>query len=644
MSTVYTPKTNANMLPMRSGKPPPAGGVDPIPNLVRRSVANDAITAPGLPSRAIGVNSTTNPSANGRSVTKARWNKHYLIPKASALDDTTEPRAEFDGFTPDWVMMTAEQGATLLSAPSRDANNTPVTPVGRYAYAVYDEGALLDINVAGYPTGTTTTQAGRRGSVAFANLEELPSKIENSSSPWQIDRLVGWRNYGATQPSNNFPDANFAANFRASSAPALAYWKSVTNNRNGFLTVSGAVAANGRTDQMFLTRQQLIAFRKTTDFSSNALQYLTTFSRESNSPSFSPSTPSGSTIDYANLSTAATAVNPNFLLRRAETAFTRFDGSTAVVGEPLVKTRFPLSRLTWITYKGPSVLRTLPPQSPTLSVTDADYDMWALQWIYGVPASYLQAGTAANIKACFGLTYPVGGAAGSPWTYMNPSGAAVATRILRLDEVAAAKREPDFFELLQATISSGSLGQNTAVPGSSTSGVTGGNVFPDIHMSNTTHHLLSIGAAIIDQADPDSIPTRIQFNPAGTAWTAFGVESLPYITQLYPIAGTSPNDATNKKWATYLLFQLWNPHQNAAASTPAVRLRLDGTVGLFQGGNGEVWNTGSTAFVNATGKSITLNPALFVNPSPLTTGNVTTAVTAPGMEETFSQLVAPVVP
>ena len=94
--------------------------------------------------------------------------------------------------------------------------------------------------------------------------------------------------------------------------------------------------------------------------------------------------------------------------------------------------------------------------------------------------------------------------------------AGAATGILRLDEVATAGREPDFFELLQAGILSGSLGQNTG------GGVTGGNVFPDVHMSNTTHHLLSIGAAIIDQADPDSIPTRILFNPAGTAWTALG--------------------------------------------------------------------------------------------------------------------------
>src|SRR5262249_27998038 len=144
----------------------------------------------------------------------------------------------------------------------------------------------------------------------------------------------------------------------------------------------------------------------TSQFDINALQYLGTFSREINSPSFSPTTP--------------TATNPNFMLTRVTNSFTRFDGTTTNVGEPLVKTRFPLSRLACITYNGPSALRTLPPLSPTLLPTNANYDMWALQWTCGVPASYLQLGTAANIKKCFGLTFT-----GSPtyaWTYTNPTG------------------------------------------------------------------------------------------------------------------------------------------------------------------------------------------------------------------------------
>jgi hypothetical protein len=287
-------------------------------------------------------------------------------------------------------------------------------------------------------------------------------------------------------------------------------------------------------------------------------------------------------------------------------------------------------------------LRTLPPQIPALPPTDPNYDMWALQWLYSIPASYLQAGTAANIKKCFGLTFPIGGTAGSPWTYTNPTGATPATRILRLDEVAVAAREPDFFELLQAGILSGSLGQNTG------GGVTGGNVFPDVHMSNSAHHILSIGAAIIDQADPDSIPMRVQFNPSGTVWTAYGVENLPYITQMYPIAGTSPNNST--QWATYLTFQLWNPHQNAPSTLPAsVRLRVDGAIGIFKGGNGESWVSGTAPQIiangNNVGQSITLNPAVsFSAPAPLTNVDTTNAAAAPGAAGQFAILVAPQLP
>src|SRR5207249_1629955 len=141
----------------------------------------------------------------------------------------------------------------------------------------------------------------------------------------------------------------------------------VINNTNGFLSPSGAMWL-GRADQSFIQRQELIAFRNATRFSANALQNISTFSRETNAPSFSPSTPAGSTIDYAALASTSTAINPNFLLRRVTTSFTRFDGTTAVVGEPLVKTRFPLSRLAWITYKGPSAaLATTDPVYQALS-------------------------------------------------------------------------------------------------------------------------------------------------------------------------------------------------------------------------------------------------------------------------------------
>src|SRR5260370_31767445 len=227
---------------------------------------------------------------------------------------------------------------------------------------------------------------GRKGAGAFADLTALPSPspnppspyFTNSSSPYQVDTLVGWRNYASVSPtpSNNFPQANFAANFRSSSAPALGYWKSTINRAAGFTTTSGAVNGNGRTDQAFLSRQQLIAYwatpnadnggnpiANTTQFNVNALQYLGTFLRELNAPSWKPSKPSGSSIDYAALAGNATAINRDLLTMYVPgspttAAFTRPDGTTAFGGDLLIKRRIPLSRINGLGPTGPITTRS----------------------------------------------------------------------------------------------------------------------------------------------------------------------------------------------------------------------------------------------------------------------------------------------
>ena len=142
---------------------------------------------------------------------------------------------------------------------------------------------------------------------------------------------------------------------------------------------------------------------------------------------------------------------------------------------------------------------------------------------------------------------------------------------------------------------------------------------------------------------------RIQFSPSGTLWTAYGVENLPYITQMYPIAGTSPNDST--KWATYLTFQLWNPHQNASVlASDSVRLRVDGSIGIFKGGNGESWVSGTTPQWNANGnnagQSVILKTSTvpFSAPAPLTNIDTTGAAAAPGVAGQFAILAAPQLP
>ena len=678
-STVYTSTSAAYMVPQRRAN---AAGA---PNLIRVSVRSDSPVSPGVGSRASAVNSTTDASANRRFVTSTRWNGHYLVPKGNTANPGSSPIQAFTNATPDWVFVAPDP-----NNPTQDARKiitgADQLVIGRYAYAIYDEGGLLDLNVAGYPTDPSTApiptqRLGRKGSVAFADLTALGSYPFFNPTPggqhtYQIDMLVGWRNYATTNQSttNNNDFANvtpsskaFARNFQ-SAGPTISYYNYVLGNGSGFLAPTPTVAPNGLTDQVFLGRKQLIGYEQTAAtnanngntvasslFDVNALQYLSAFSRETNAPSFSPSTP--------------TAVNPNFLLVRVTGNFTRFDGTAAVIGEPLVKTRFPLSRLAWITYKGPSA---------SLAVTDPVYI--ALRTA-GVSATTIAAGTAANIKTCFGLvwdsrTYVAATATtnsqGQQWVYISPSTANTggnfdpisnptgnpASDIKTLATVASEGREPDFFELLRAGILDTSLGQNTS--NGVTSGVTssaadaqGPNTFPDLHMSNKAFHVLTIGASIIDQSDPDSVPTRIQFKPttASVWWTAYGVESLPYLTQIYPIAGVSP--ALNTNWATYLLFQLWNPHIGTALPMPApqVRLRLDGNIGIFSdGGANLTWTTSTnkqTFSIPPAGTSVTqmqlvtgaLGPGS--TPAPARTPGVAATFLPAGALPRFEQLPAP---
>jgi hypothetical protein len=668
-STVYTPTSAANMVPQRRAN---AAGAA---NLIRVSVRSDTPVSPGVGSRASAVNSTTNASSNGRYVTSTRWNGHYLVPKGNTATPDSSPIQAFTNATPDWVFVAPDP-----NNPHADARKIITSPnqlvIGRYSYAIYDEGGLLDMNVAGYPTDPSaapipTQRLGRKGSVAFADLTALGSypffnPTSGGQHTYQIDMLVGWRNYATTNQSgttnNNFPNVApsskaFARNFQ-SAGPTTSYYSYVVNNGSGFLAPTPTIAPNGLTDQVLLGRKQLIAYEQTAGtnangntvtsslFDTNALQYLSAFSRETNAPSFSPTTP--------------TAVNPNFLLARVTnvpSGYTRFDGTTPVVGEPLVKTRFPLSRLAWITYKGPSA---------NLATSDPIYTALINA---GVSTTTIAAGTAANVKTCFGLvwdsrTYVPATATtnsqGQQWVYVSPSSANTggnfdpvanpsgnpASDIKTLATVASEGREPDFFELLRAGILDASLGQNTqgsnGVPGvtfSATADAQGANTIPDLHMSNKALHVLTIGACIIDQADPDSIPTRIQFRPSGASvwWTAYGVESLPYITQLYPITGTSPAGA-HTNWATYLLFQLWNPHVGGPLPTPApqVRLRVDGNIGIFTGGNAQTWGTATdrqTCALPAGGVSMALTTGAFpqttVTPTPAPLSTPPVAATAP---------------
>lgn len=276
------PNPSTNIVPKRSGS------FDDVPNLIRRSLRSDAPPPPAVPSFASAVNSTDDASLNGRAVTAARWNKHYLVPRRplaigeAATTIYTDPIASF--VSPDWVFVTS-LGPTVLRGPDS-------TVIGRYAYAVYDEGGLLDLNVAGFPSANSADATylrtiGRKGVLAFADLTATGLSFTS------IDNLIGWRNYYNGNPTGTYAAFNFPANptqfIEYFLESALAPGADRSRNFGVIVTPAGYSSANPRTDQALINRTELLALRKSLTFDQDAMQYLGTFSRETNRPTWSTS-------------------------------------------------------------------------------------------------------------------------------------------------------------------------------------------------------------------------------------------------------------------------------------------------------------------------------------------------------------------
>ncbi len=622
MPVTTGPNPGATMVPLVSGAPAPAAdGVLPIPNLVKRSARSSDPTYAAPPSyysnfppnRASAVNSVTDASLNGRSVDRARWNSHYLIPRDLTNVDGrngpksnqsatigTNPVPSFTG--PDWVIMTrANQaglnaGGTVISnadlANLRDPTSDSFA-IGRYAYTIYNEGGLLDMNVAGYPylsPGLSPTQAGNKASLAFADARVIPTAGGTLSTGSSLNSLINWRNYATLQQGTSYSGyINYGFN-----AP------------NGFLSVNSTpyVNSNGKTltDQAFATRQRLLQYWRFLPGNApqDSLQYMATFTRDLDQPSFAPDSgrpPLQVASNGGNSVTPADydKTNPSFLSARVKSPIKAraSDGSSATIGEALVKHRFPLNRIAWLTYNGPSASRTIPTTKPT-SVDDPDYDMWALVNVHGISKSFLEQGTPANIAANFGFTsfdYT-----NRRWNYRNsPSSPGP---ILKLEDVALLPglnaREPDFFELLKSAVSAGTLAK-----AATKANPTGIPEHPyDIQYNQDfdfDRAIMQLGANIIDQFDVDGFSTGILFANGSVSspnsQVVRGVENHPYVYRMRvgtlklreanPITGVAPNTAdpwlntapTNLKDAGVCLMiqvpEIWNPHdQNVSLGSP----------------------------------------------------------------------------
>jgi hypothetical protein len=188
--TIYA-ATSANIEPQRSG------GDVLIPNLIRRSIRSDSIPLPGVGSRASPINSAADLSSNGRSVSAARWNRHYLIPKIDTSNEASDPINTFT--PPDWVIAT-RNGPQVFNAWDNTLRDTSSAnfSVGRYAFALYDEGGLIDVSAAGYPTdaslpGTvvaTSAPVGGKGWLALADLTQVIPAASISAQRAAANKVV----------------------------------------------------------------------------------------------------------------------------------------------------------------------------------------------------------------------------------------------------------------------------------------------------------------------------------------------------------------------------------------------------------------------------------------------------------------------
>ncbi len=489
---VYFPLSPKNAVPALSG----SSGTNGFENLVKRSSSSNAFY-PGASLRAAS-SSTTNASINGRSISIARWNTPLLLPKADPNSIDPKPTNSFS--PPDWILVdrggnnpTSWNTGMRWSSNPNDSN----TVVGRYAYTIYDEGGLLDMNAAGFPPGSSTNLISPKGSLACADLSAIPGMTTNA-----IVALVGWRNYVTSGAAGTFPSYSFSA------ASQTNYFKSAATNTLGFLKTGHHSLASGQGDHMFVSRQQLIQFftqgvaTTTAEKAAlqNALQYLGTFSRDIEQPSFCPDpkrpkntgapltgadgTPNGGNDAYDPSGQLQDLINPTLLALRDQT------------GRPVMKRRFPLSRLALM--------------------NDAHKTLLA--------GGTLSGDVAEKILDCFGLTWD---SANARWNYNHGN----ASRIYRLSEIPAQRNgkaaEPDFFETLKAVINCDSLGKQH--------GGNDGNESPHRFFKpvngevgidgSVNYQILQIGAALIDQYDEDSYPSRIHFDSR----EFYGIENVPYL-------------------------------------------------------------------------------------------------------------------
>ncbi len=408
------------------------------------------------------------------------------------------------------ALLTANQSAAQTNVPqwvyvygqSDSSSNNSKNVIGRYAAMIYDVGGLLDINEVGVPNSVSK---GDKGAIAFADLSALPGGASLTIADWRDPSGTALDYYG----NSTVTDPRQAGRIESPTAK-------MKSGQNRFFSRMELVEA-AKAGKLGLS-ESLLPLLRTRSEAGNRLTVENIFAYGTNT-----------TIDLAHNDLKA-ANDTTFIVDRIDG---RREACTIKAGQSLIQNRFSLARLRWL--------------------ADREAD--------GTPRHQ------PEIKKYFGLTWDP---ANKIFIYTSPDGTAAADKIKTLKDLAiqingpGPVREPDFFECLKAAINPDSLGQTGGStdrlfqPVGSIAG-TGSKVAWEI---SKDLHLLRIGANIIDQSDPDSIPTGIRstfIDVDPKPFDSFGQENLPYVNE---VITSALRDGNNLKG--YMQFELWNPSRNAA--------------------------------------------------------------------------------
>jgi hypothetical protein len=461
-------------------------------------------------------------------INPALWLAPKFLAPAEIFSGSTAPRWVYlarNGSNPTAYVADLRREKTSTGAPN------PSFVLGRYAYNLYETSGMLDINVAGFPTATssvpepTAARVGDKGSQLFADISILPGMSVPS-----MDKVSRWRHQWST-------DAKVNDTYVQRSEGGG--WRSMFAN-----------------DNAFLSRQDLLSFWKANAMPNEALPFLTHFSRDLDAPSFRPD-PSRPRIKLAAHRGGNDAFGLDDVLNPDLQAYNSDRQG------PLVQRRFALERLKYVATPKTSA----PLDAKTIEMAEKYFGLrWDPAegvWLYVHARPNGSIATLAlvpldrepNLFELLRAAINVGSLGRQQGTSDVKDGGY--TLANGFDSRTAASKHYSNW--------------NNAAPKAAQD-------------ASVDLQILQIGANMIDQFDEDSFPTTIRLNKVPSTGVPFyvsGKEDVPYavMTRVNPYRGkTLPGVVVyNHNWATgayetvsgskayeinaTMQVRLWRPHQ-----------------------------------------------------------------------------------